>query len=67
MSTTATDMEQPRASDVPELMEEVEDILEVKQQKETKSHKPTRTETDNYCMRILIKTVKILTPTNLDG
>ena len=40
-------------------------VTEVKEQKETTVDKATDTETDNYYMRILIKTAKILTFTNL--
>jgi len=51
---------------VPEVIEEVKDSLEVKEQKETTVDKATDTENDSYCMRILIKTTKFLTFTSLD-
>jgi hypothetical protein len=50
---------------MPEVTEEVKDSLEVKEQKETTTDRATDTETDNYYTRILIKTAKILTFTNL--
>jgi hypothetical protein len=66
ISTTATDIEEPRTSDTPEVIEEIKDRLEVKEQKHTTVDNTTDTETDNYCTRTSIKTVKILTFTNLD-
>jgi len=51
---------------VPNVIEEVKDNLEVKEQKETTVDKDTDTETDNYYIRILIETAKILTFTNPD-
>jgi hypothetical protein len=49
---------------MPEVIEEVKDNLEVKEQKETTVDKATDTETV-YSMGILIKTAAILTFTNL--
>jgi hypothetical protein len=46
---------------MPEVIEEVKDNLEVKQQKETTADTARGTETENYYMRILIKTAKIET------
>ena len=66
VSTTATYTEQPRIYDMPEIIEEVQDNPEVNEQKETTTDKATDKETDNYYMRILIKTAKNLTFTNLD-
>ena len=51
---------------MPEVSEEDKDSLEVKEQKETTVDKATDTATDNYYVRILTKTAKILTFTNLD-
>ena len=41
---------------MPQVIEEVKENLEVKEQKETTVDEATDTETDNYYMRILIKT-----------
>lgn len=41
-------------------------VTELKEQKETTVDKGTDTETNKYYMRILIKTAKMLTFTNLD-
>jgi hypothetical protein len=49
---------------MPEDTEEVNNSLEVKEQKGTLD-KPTDTETNNNYMRILIKIAKIVTFTNL--
>jgi len=51
---------------MPEIIEEVQDNPDVNEQKETTTDKATDKETDNYYMRILIKTAKNLTFTNLD-
>jgi hypothetical protein len=59
--TTATDTEEPRARN----SEEVKGSLEAKEEKQTTVDKATDTETGNNYMRILIKTVKILTYTIL--
>ena len=66
ISTTATDTEWPRTSDMPNVIEEVTDNLEVKEQSETTDHKATDTETDNYYTRIINKESENLTFTNLD-
>jgi hypothetical protein len=66
ISTTATDIEEPRTSDMPEVIEEIKDSLEVKEQKHTTVDNATDTATDNYYTRILIRTAKVLTFTNLD-
>jgi hypothetical protein len=51
---------------MPEVIEEVTDNLEVKQQNETTVDKATDTETDNYYTRIINKESENLTFTNLD-
>ena len=66
ITTTATDTEQPRIYDMPEIIEEVQDNREVNEQKETTADKATDKETDNYYMRILIKRAKILKFCDLD-
>jgi hypothetical protein len=54
-STTATDTEWPRTSDLPKVFEEVKDNLEIKEQKETTDDNATDTETDTYYKSIINK------------
>ena len=55
ISTTATDTDQPRTSDMPKVIEEDKDNLKVKEQKGTTDDNATDIETDNYYMRIINK------------
>jgi hypothetical protein len=66
ISTTATDIEKPKASDMPEILRKLKTVLKQKSKKGPQLIKPHIQKMTNY-MRILIKTAKIFTFTKLYG